>query len=118
LRVIKNLCKTWYQLDPGEVRYLSGPTLILWQYERGRHTKIDIHQLKHSCEMQDVLFGYIQRCIYARGWYFSTQRSHSYCKADVQISPREVSHQYGEENGDCYKVLLTAYLNCLLAAKE
>jgi hypothetical protein len=94
----KNLFQSWEYLASQEIGYLN---------------KINTRQLNNSCEMKDVLQGWIQRCIHARGWYFSLQQSHDYCKAEVRTKIEGQSYQCGKYTDACHEILLTAYLYVL-----
>jgi hypothetical protein len=104
--MLKNLLKTWENLTPSEELSFSDEEALLGDNLRGTNT---------WCS---VLQGYIQRCIHARGWYFSLQQSHDYCKAEVRTKVEDQSYQYGKYTDACHEILLTAYLIALAAQRE
>jgi hypothetical protein len=107
--MLKNLFKTWGYLAPDEATYWDEVEAI--SLVNNRPPCLRRVGAYPSLVEQDALQGYLQRCIHARGWSFLAQRSHDYCKAEVQTFQGE------QRTHVCAEVLLTVYLSALAAQR-
>jgi hypothetical protein len=113
--MLRNLFKTWSDLAPDEATYWDEVEAI--SLVNNRPPCLRRVGAYPSLVEQDALQGYLQRCIHARGWSFLVQRSHDYCKAEVQTTAGGQTFQDEQRTHVCAEVLLTIYLSALAAQR-
>jgi hypothetical protein len=119
--MLKNLYKTWEILAPDEIRNQNNTEYVLLKTKDWEiYTELESFYLEFQDEAisQDLLLGYIQRCIEARQWSWMIVSEHDGCTVEFDATVLVGEDEYlVKAKTIAQDTLLTAYLTALAAQR-
>jgi len=116
----RNLFETWSILAPTECKFhpesLEGFAYLLKTYKGEDAPVLEIYNILSS-RKENLLLGYVQRCIQAREWHLSLEISGTHNTIATIIIPEYQHKSPSFQDKDTTKALLTAYLSALAAQR-